>query len=275
VIAAKISGRKIKIRSIPMYIRLAVVLFASLLSGGVAAESAAQPENANQRRDTYVLVHGAWGGGWAWREVDKLLSAGGQKVWRPTLTGLGERAHLATPDIGLDTHIRDIVNLLLYENLHEVILVGHSYGGMVITGVADRVPERIRRLVYVDALLPESGESVTDMESSPLPYHRVKDWVENDLIVPPWLISGQKPPADVPQPLKTFTDPLLLTNPAARRIPATYILTVDSKLRKKDDFLPFAARAKLRGLKVMEMQADHNPQRTAPKTLTELLQIQP
>ena len=108
----------------------------------------------------YVIVHGAWGGSWDWRRADSILTAHGHRVYRPSLTGLGDRVHLASPTIGLLTHITDIVNVLVWEDLHDVILVGHSYGGMVITGVADQVPERIRHLIYLDAFLPDSGESV-------------------------------------------------------------------------------------------------------------------
>jgi len=105
-------------------------------------------------------VHGAWGGSWDWRRADSILTAHGHRVYRPSLTGLGDRVHLASPTIGLLTHITDIVNVLVWEDLHDVILVGHSYGGMVITGVADQVPQRIRHLIYLDAFLPDSGESV-------------------------------------------------------------------------------------------------------------------
>jgi pimeloyl-ACP methyl ester carboxylesterase len=105
---------------------------------------------------TCVIVHGAWGGGWDWKHVDQLLTADGCNVYRPTLTGQGEHSNLASTNIDLDTHIQDIVNVIVWEDLHDVVLVGHSYGGMVITGVADRVPCRILRLVYVDALLPET-----------------------------------------------------------------------------------------------------------------------
>src|SRR6266511_99152 len=108
---------------------------------------------------TYVFVHGAWGGSWDWRQVDSLLTRRGHRVYRPQLTGLGERVHLASADVGLATHIDDVVNTILWEDLRDVVLVGHSYGGMVITGVADRIPDRIRRLVYLDALLPDSGEA--------------------------------------------------------------------------------------------------------------------
>ena len=109
----------------------------------------------NNPKPTCVLVHGAWGGGWDWKHVDALLTADGYQVYRPTLTGQGEHSNLASTNMDLDTHIQDIVNVILWEDLHDVVLVGHSYGGMVITGVADRVPGRIRRLVYVDALLPD------------------------------------------------------------------------------------------------------------------------
>src|ERR1700748_2369717 len=109
--------------------------------------STTQPTDPSKKTFTYVIVHGAWGGGWAFKEVDHLLSADGNTVYRPTLTGQGERVHLFTPDLDLNTHITDIVNVILYENLHNIVLVGHSYGGMVITGVADRVPDRIAHIV--------------------------------------------------------------------------------------------------------------------------------
>ena len=107
---------------------------------------------------TFVLVHGAWHGGWCWKKVVPLLRAAGHEIYAPTLTGLGERAHLLTREIGLDTHVQDIVNLLEYEELTQVVLVGHSYGGMVITGVAERVPDRLRQLVYLDAAAPVGAE---------------------------------------------------------------------------------------------------------------------
>src|SRR5688572_12471656 len=109
---------------------------------------------------TFVLVHGGWDGGWAWRSVAKDLQAAGHEVFTPTLTGSGERVHLASPEIGLDTHIQDIVNVLRFENLSDVLLVGHSYGGMVITGVAEQMPERIDQLIYLDAFAPRDGESL-------------------------------------------------------------------------------------------------------------------
>ena len=111
---------------------------------------------------TYVLVHGAFHGGWCWRKLTPLLRAAGHEVHAPTLTGLGERVHLATPEVGLDTHVQDVCKLLEYEDLSGVVLVGHSYGGHVIAGVADRAPERLAHLVYLDA---DSGVYAADGRS--------------------------------------------------------------------------------------------------------------
>jgi pimeloyl-ACP methyl ester carboxylesterase len=112
---------------------------------------------------TIVIVHGAFGGGWQWREVAELLQARGHTVFTPSLTGHAERVHLATPETGLETHIQDVMNLLLYEDLHQVVLVCQSYGGMVVTGVAHRMPERLAHLVYLNALVPEDGQSAFDL----------------------------------------------------------------------------------------------------------------
>src|SRR5262249_14497470 len=114
---------------------------------------------------TYVLVHGAWHGGWCWKKVTPLLRASGYAVFTPTLTGLGERSHLLSPEVSLHTHIQDVVAVVEYEDLREVMLVGHSYGGMVITGVAERVPARLSQLVYLDAFVPEHGQALLDLHS--------------------------------------------------------------------------------------------------------------
>ena len=119
-------------------------------------------DSDRRKKVTYVLVHGAWHGGWCWRSVRALLEKAGHQVHAPSLTGLGERKHLARPDIDLDTHIADIVHLLGMEDLRDVVLVGHSYGGMVMTGAADRAHERIARLVYLDAFVPENGKCTLD-----------------------------------------------------------------------------------------------------------------
>ncbi len=112
---------------------------------------------------TFVLVHGSFHGGWCWQKVARLLRESGSEVHTPTLTGLGERSHLATRQAGLDLHIQDIINVLEFEDLHDVVLVGHSYAGLVITGVAERVPQRLKLLVYLDAFIPHDGQSAFDL----------------------------------------------------------------------------------------------------------------
>jgi pimeloyl-ACP methyl ester carboxylesterase len=111
---------------------------------------------------TFVLVHGAWHGGWCYKEVARLLRQAGHEVYTPTLTGLGERAHLISPSIDLSTHVEDILAVIRCENLSDVVLCGHSYGGMVITGVAEHIGDRLRTLVYIDAFVPENGKSLSD-----------------------------------------------------------------------------------------------------------------
>ncbi|HJU73934.1 MAG TPA: alpha/beta fold hydrolase, partial [Gemmatimonadaceae bacterium] len=197
----------------------ALVTIAASLS--LACASASPPAASN----TYVIVHGAWGGGWDWQHVDSILTAQGQRVYRVTLTGLGERVHLATPNVGLTTHMNDVVNTVNFEQLQDVVLVGHSYGGMVITGVADRIADRVRALIYVDAFLPESGESVMGLIGPQAGAFFAQNTTDG-MIVPPWVTSNAAIPKDVPHPLKTFTDTLVLANPAARSIKASYILTV-------------------------------------------------
>ena len=143
-------------------------------------------------------------------------------------------------------------------------------GGMVITGVADRLPDRIRRLVYVDAFVPNDGESVISLLGSR------GDWLKNmtkgDYIVPVRVKPNQPPPKDVPQPLKTFTEPIVLKNKAGFKVPATYILTVEAgKEARDDDFWSQAQRAKERGWPVLQLTADHNAQWSAPEALAEML----
>ncbi|MDZ7288359.1 MAG: alpha/beta hydrolase [candidate division KSB1 bacterium] len=218
---------------------------------------------------TFVFVHGAWGGGWDYKQMESLLEAAGHRVYRPTLTGLGERVHLANPQVNLETHIQDIVNVLKFEDLTGVVLVGHSYGGMVITGVAHRVPERISRLVYVDAMLTLDGESMFDLMGEQgreffLNLANIKG--EGWKIPPFWPDPGK----DMPQPLETFRQHISLGNPLAEKIPATYILTLEPGATT-DDFSRHAERAKQRGWKYYELRTGHNPQRSMPKEYAEIL----
>jgi pimeloyl-ACP methyl ester carboxylesterase len=111
----------------------------------------------------FVLVQGAWIGGWYWRPNAQALRKAGHEVYTPTLTGLGERSHLMNPGINLDTHIADVINVIKWEELSDIVLVGHSYGGMVVTGVADTMPDKIKSLVYLDAFVPENGQSLLSL----------------------------------------------------------------------------------------------------------------
>jgi pimeloyl-ACP methyl ester carboxylesterase len=213
----------------------------------------------------------AWrvGGGWDWKHVDDLLTADGYEVYRPTLTGQGEHSNLASANIDLDTHIQDIVNVILLENLHDVVLVGHSYGGMVITGVADRVPDRIKHVIYIDALLPENGENVNSIIAK-----RILQPIKDGFIIAPWVVGNPPPPHDVPMPVKTFSEPITLTNQAvAMKLPTTYILAVERGIAPKQaNFYPFYVRAKARGWPAWIVESDHNVQRSHPKELVQLLE---
>jgi len=226
--------------------------------------------SAQELQTTFVIVHGAWGGSWAFKKVDSLMTADGNLIYRPSLTGQGERVHLASPDIDLSAHINDVVNVILYENLRDVVLVGHSYGGMVITGVADRIPERIRKLIYLDAFLPNDGESV--FTANPQGSNWTKPMEKDGMIVPSWVKENQPPPKDVPQSIKTFSQPIVLKNSKTTAISSVYILTVDQGKRPQDDtFFFFAERAKQRKWKYIEMIADHNPQWSKPEELVRIL----
>jgi pimeloyl-ACP methyl ester carboxylesterase len=220
---------------------------------------------------TFVIVHGAWGGGWAFKEVDRLLTADGNKVYRPTLTGQGEKVHLSTPEVGLSTHIQDIVNVILWEDLHDVVLVGHSYGGMVITGVADRVPDRIRRLIYLDAFLPEDGESVNTAGGLAMNLGRT---VVDGYLPPTWLRPNAPIPHDVPMPARTFSEPISLRNQAAaRRIPSLYFMFLaKGKTPDQGDFYRFYQRAQARGWPVATFESDHNAQWSHPQGEAALLE---
>lgn len=214
---------------------------------------------------TFVIVHGAWGGGWAFKQVDRLLSARGHIVYRPTLTGQGEKVHLASPDIDLNMHIQDVVNAIVWEELDNVILVGHSYGGMVVTGAADRVAERIQRLVYLDAFVPSDGESLNSGREGPR--------TDGDFVPARWVPEDAKPPHDVPHPAKTLSQPVKLTNPALQELPTTYILTVDEGSEPEEDmFHRFYGRAKERNWSTVVMTGDHNVQWSKPKELVDLLE---
>ena len=229
----------------------------------------------------FVLVHGAWHGGWCWTRVLPLLRAGGHDVRTPTLIGLGDRAHLGGPGVGLETHIGDVVNLLTEQALTNVILVGHSYAGMVVRGVADRAPERIRCVVYLDAYVPEDGQSMAalrgwnarDLEAMRRQMTPAgSDWA---LPAPSSAMFDVKDAEDIgwadarltPHPLRTFTDAIALGNPKSADVPAVYIICTV----QEDGFESTAARCRARGWPVYELATGHSCMLTAPAELARIL----
>src|SRR5690606_31067402 len=235
-----------------------------LLIGGMLLSTGAFAQQV-----TFMLVHGAWGCGWSFKQTDSLLRLQGHNVYRPTLSGLGERVHLASAEVDLDTHIADVVNTILFENLHDVVLLGHSYGGMVVTGVADSIPERIKRLIYLDAFVPEDGQSVMTAQGKGNTGREMPS--KDGLIYPFWNTDDGKYPHDVPHPARTFSQPIALTNEQRLSVPTTYILTYEGDDPEADAFAFFADRARGYGWDFIPMQADHNPQMSMPAELARLL----
>lgn len=221
------------------------------------------------RAEVFVMVHGGWGNGTTFKGVEKLLTGQGHTVFRPTMTGLGEREHLGCPDTSLETHIQDIANVVRYEQLYDIILIGQSYGGMVATGVADRIPDRIRQLIYVEGLIPEDGESVLDIhQRAARNFERLH---QGNVVVHPRYRANGPFPQPGAQPVRTITDKIHLTG-AGNDIPTAYILTVDKgKTAEKDAFFPQAQRAKSRDWPVITLTGDHNIQRSQPAKLVETL----
>ncbi len=155
---------------------------------------------------TYVLVHGAWGGSWIWTPTARALRAAGHEVWTPSLTGLGERIHLASPAIDLTCHVRDVANQIEREDLRDIILCGHSYGGMVIAGVAGALGDRIRTLIYLDAFLPEDGKSLWDIADDGARRHYIEAQRAHPGMVAPF--AGGEARGLTPHPLLTLIEPV-------------------------------------------------------------------
>ena len=223
---------------------------------------------------TFLVVHGAWAAGWAWKKMRPLMAARGHTLFTPTCTGLGERAHLAHRSIDLETHIADILAVLEFEDLKDVILVGHSYGGMVATGVAARARDRIKHLVYLDAFVPESGKSANDYLAERAEAMRkaaVDGWK-----VPPNPTPPDTSPEDVawaaprrlPQPLQCFEQKLVLKN-GPLTLPRSFIYA--QRHNPGDPFRQFMERARKEGWPVYEMDASHSPHVTAPEALMGIL----
>jgi pimeloyl-ACP methyl ester carboxylesterase len=181
---------------------------------------------------TFVLVHGAWHGGWCWRRVANRLRGGGHDVFTPTLTGLGERSHLVRAGIDLKTHIADVVNVIKWEGLSDVVLCGHSYGGFVISGVAEAMAPAVRSIVFLDAFVPENGDTVHDL-TAPAVRETVRTATQHgDLVIPPraaeafGVNAADRAWVDrlcVGQPIGTFTDKIMLTGARERIERKSYI----------------------------------------------------
>jgi len=224
---------------------------------------------------TYVFVAGGGLGGYVWKKVATRLRARRHEVYTPTLTGLGERAHLASPQTNLDTHIQDILGVIEYEDLHDVILVAHSYGGMVITGVAQRVPRLVARLVYLDAIVPLDGQALLDV-IGPFWRERFEELTETHgegwklpSLAERSLSQGMQMKTSA-HPFAAMQQPLSLNNPAAERIPRTFIYCTQSGW-SAEHIAPIAARAKAEGWDYHELAADHMAMVNMPKELTDIL----
>ena len=237
----------------------------------------------------FVLVHPAWFGGWCWRKLIPLLEHHGHSVHAPTLTGLGERSHLAHPGVGMQTHVDDVVNVLTYADLRELILVGTSSSGAVISGVADRVPERISRLVYVDAFVPKGGQALWDLIPPPrrspmeamvetkgfgwlLPRFSAQPW--DQFVREAWQVNNE---ADLrwmlarlrPTPVGHFTGPVRLMNPTAEQLPRTYIRCRGWPSAGFDRYAQTASQDTR--WRLLELDSNHLPYITDPHQLAPML----
>ena len=227
---------------------------------------------------TFVLVHGAWAGGVIWRPIAKALRSASHEVYTPTLTGIGERRHLLGREITLSTHVQDVLAVLDYEDLSDIVLVGHSYGGMVVTGVADTLPDKIASLVYLDAFVPENGQSLFSMVPAD---HRAQplsasgeEWLTAPL--PPEAFGNPSQKVrdfmarkGMPQPTACFSQPVKLTGGIERIRRKTYIYCNDPE---PTVFTPLYESLKNRsGWVVRTLRCTHFPQMDMAEELTAML----
>jgi pimeloyl-ACP methyl ester carboxylesterase len=250
----------------------------ALASGAAAVAVAALSGKAaaKPRHFTFVLVHGAWHGGWCWRHVADPLRAKGHWVFTPTLTGQGERLHLASPAVVHETHVQDILGVIEAEELTNIILVGHSYGGIVISAVGDRLQGRVKKLVYLDALLPVAGKPVFDFPPEVLA--RYKAGLIDGFKSPPFPTEQFGVPKD--HPLFAWVDRRITTmcsgvfetpvvlSPAWEQVPRCYI---EAKQNTLEATLAGAQRAKAEGWEMHSIDTGHNVMVTAPEALVQRL----
>lgn len=241
-----------------------LILFALFSAAGAHAVEA-------KEKQTFVIVHGATAGGWEWKRAGQFLTNDGHTVYRATLTGLGERMHLNSPDIDLQTHINDVVNLILFEDLHDIVLTGHSYGGMVITGVMDRVPDRIKHVVFLDAAVPDDGMSIWDLFGGARP--QGSNIVDGFMQVP-WVKPDAKPPHSVKQSIKCFNQPVSYKNPAALALPVTYVAFVpkDKSAEERAKTDKSWQRAVARGWTIRTFPGGHVAHQEDPRGVATLIE---
>jgi len=247
-----------------------------LLLGGILSGYA-----QNQgHRPTYVLVHGAWHGGWCWQDVAQRLTDAHYKVYAPTLTGLGERKHLIEPSVDIDTHIQDIVNLIEMEDLHDVYLVGHSYAGAVIAGVADRIPSRLHKLIFLDAMIIEDGQSPISLQPKAVQEVQLKNIQRKENFAPfDVALFGVTAPSMVawvkdrlsPQPFGTFAQRLHLKNPYGNGLPLVYIACTDPQLPIMKEMSEKVRADHKLNWQYREIATGHDAMLTEPKKLADML----
>ena len=226
---------------------------------------------------TFVLVHGAWSGAHTFRSVRPLLRAAGHEVFTPSLTGLGERSHLLSPEVGLTTHVHDVANVILYEDLDEIVLLGYSYGGSVVTGALEYVAERVRNLVYLDAFLPKDGQSIDDM----LGVNRSAFGLGLTWLVPPIPRTFEDPEVAAfvgsrrsDQPIRSFVEPVRLSRPLeSYDFSRTYIkATGEPRPAESHPFWEAADRVKADDRwRYREIATNHMIPSNRPAELVELL----
>ncbi|KRR27274.1 esterase [Bradyrhizobium lablabi] len=227
---------------------------------------------------TFLVCHGAWSAGWAWKKMHPLMQAAGHRLITPSYTGLGERAHLAHPAIDLNSHIEDMLAVIRYEDLRDFVLIGHSYGGMVATGVADRARDKVKQLIYIDAFVPEGGQSLLDLNEAARARMQELAKSGDGWRVPPNPTPPDTAPADVEwlsarrvdMPIKCFETKLELQG-GPLTLPRSYIYA--TRITPADTFGPFARMTKADAAwSYYEIDASHSPNVTAPEALMALLQ---
>ncbi len=222
---------------------------------------------------TFVLVHGAWHGSWCWKRVRRSLQQQGHEVFTPTLTGIGERCHLLAERVDLQTHTLDVLNLIQWEELDDFVLCGHSYGGMVVSGVADRIPERIRSLVYLDAFVPEHGERLADF--APVAADQLIDgWKSPPITATAFGVNlADRAWVDrqcTPQSVACFHQPAQLTGGRARIRNISYVYA-SGWAGYESPFYRFYGKARSHGWKTSEMDCGHDVMLDMPDAVTTLL----